>query len=250
VTGRRSSARRIRGAALQATGAGRPFARSRRANAAGVLLSGGSRLRAGEQPVHHHLGVSAFATHAVVSRHSVVRVGADVPPRVAALLGCALLTGGGAVVNVLKPQPDDALAVVGLGGVGMAAVVTARACGVRRNIGVDTQPSKLDIASELGATETYTPQEAAEAACGDGRGTVPRRQLPGIGRARHGISRGTSACGEKDASTWRVSFPRRSVWMGSTRRWMRWPRAGNCGRWSPSTARGEPAARAAGRPLD
>ena len=54
--------------------------------------------------VHHHLGVSGFATHAVVSRTSVVPVDADVPPEIAALLGCAVLTGGGAVINAATPR--------------------------------------------------------------------------------------------------------------------------------------------------
>jgi len=74
-----------------------------------------------------------------------------------------LLTGGGAVLNVLDPQPGDSLAVVGLGGVGMAALVTAVAIGVKRIIGIDSEPEKLQIALRLGATEVFTPQEAVEA---------------------------------------------------------------------------------------
>ena len=97
-------------------------------NGAGTLLGGGLRLRRGGQIVRHHLGESAFATHAVVNRHSVVPVPRDVPPEVAALLGCAVLTGGGAVLNVGHPQAGQDLVIVGLGGVGMAAVyTTARA---------------------------------------------------------------------------------------------------------------------------
>ncbi|WP_410458031.1 alcohol dehydrogenase catalytic domain-containing protein [Rhodococcus rhodochrous] len=134
-----------------------------RANNAGELLGGATRLSVGDKPVHHHLGVSGFATHAVVSRRSVVRVGSDVPAPVAAIFGCALLTGGGAVLNVLDPQPGESLAVVGLGGVGMAAVVTAVATGVGRIVGVDSQPVKLKMAQQLGATEVYTPEEAASA---------------------------------------------------------------------------------------
>ena len=75
------------------------------ANNAGTLLGGGMRLSRGDGTVYHHLGVSGFATHAVVHRASVVPVPDDVPPPVAALLGCAVLTGGGAVLNVGKPQP-------------------------------------------------------------------------------------------------------------------------------------------------
>ncbi|MGH3525233.1 MAG: alcohol dehydrogenase catalytic domain-containing protein, partial [Mycobacterium sp.] len=97
------------------------------ANTAGTLLGGEMRLSRAGRPVYHHLGVSGFATHAVVHRASVVPVPDDIPPAVAALLGCAVLTGGGAVLNVGKPGPGQTVAVVGLGGVGMAAVLTALA---------------------------------------------------------------------------------------------------------------------------
>ncbi|MEU9334104.1 alcohol dehydrogenase catalytic domain-containing protein [Streptomyces sp. NPDC048290] len=113
----------------------------------------------GSETVHHHLGVSGFATHAVIDRASAVAVGSDVPPDVAAVLGCAVLTGGGAVLNVARPAPSDAVMVVGLGGVGMAAIITATAQGVERIIAVDTIEAKLDRATDLGATETYTPAQ-------------------------------------------------------------------------------------------
>ncbi|WP_343709953.1 zinc-binding dehydrogenase [Mycobacterium sp.] len=133
------------------------------ANAAGTLLGGGMRLSRGGQPVYHHLGVSGFATHAVVHRASVVGVPDDVPPAVAALLGCAVLTGGGAVLNVGAPRPGQTVAVVGLGGVGMAAVLTALAHDDVRVVAVDRLPEKLATARRLGAHETYTPQQAAGA---------------------------------------------------------------------------------------
>ncbi|MBL1078778.1 alcohol dehydrogenase catalytic domain-containing protein [Nocardia sp. 2] len=135
------------------------------ANNAGELLSGGRRLLRDGAQVHHHLGVSAFATHAVVDRRSVVPVDDDVPPDVAAVLGCAVLTGGGALLNSAKPAPADRIMVVGLGGVGMAAVLVAAALreGTGRDvIAVDTVPDKLKIALELGATQAYTPAEVAK----------------------------------------------------------------------------------------
>lgn len=131
-------------------------------NAEGTLLGGGRRLSRNGQPVHHHVGVSAFATHAVVSRRSIVPVGTDVPPQVAALLGCALLTGGGAVLNVAKPESSSRVAIVGLGGVGMAALITALATGVEHVVGIDTLPGKLDSALRLGATEAMTSAAALE----------------------------------------------------------------------------------------
>lgn len=132
------------------------------ANAAGTLLGGGMRLSRGDHQLYHHLGVSGFATHAVVHRTSVVPLPDDVPAPVAALLGCAVLTGGGAVLNVGRPQPGQTVAVVGLGGVGMAAVMTALAHDDVRVIAVDQLAEKLTAASALGAHETYAPQAAAD----------------------------------------------------------------------------------------
>lgn len=130
------------------------------ANAAGTLVGGAVRLHRGRTPVHHHLGASAFATHAVVHRTSVVPVDDDVPADVAALLGCAVLTGGGAVVNAGRPAPGDRVTVVGLGGVGMAALLVARALG-HEVLGVDPVPAKLELARSLGAT-ACTPAEALD----------------------------------------------------------------------------------------
>jgi alcohol dehydrogenase len=107
--------------------------------------------------VHHHLGCSAFATHAVVDRRSVVPVPDDVPADIAALLGCAVLTGGGAVLNAAKPGPTDDICVVGLGGVGMAALLVARAVTSGRVIGVDAQESKLALALDFGADLALSP---------------------------------------------------------------------------------------------
>jgi alcohol dehydrogenase len=131
------------------------------ANNAGTLVGGDRRLSRAGVPVNHHLGVSAFATHAVVNRTSVVRVDSDVPPDVAAVLGCAVLTGGGAVLNAGHPALGETVMVVGLGGVGMAALLTAIAAG-HPVVGVDAVPDKLERALALGASEVFTPEELAE----------------------------------------------------------------------------------------
>ncbi|MBJ7464000.1 MAG: alcohol dehydrogenase catalytic domain-containing protein [Mycolicibacterium sp.] len=131
------------------------------ANGAGTLLSGSVRLGGG---VLHHLGVSGFATHAVVDRRSVVPVDPDVPAVVASLLGCAVLTGGGAVLNAGRPRAGQTVAVVGMGGVGMAAMLTALAHEDVRVIAVDRLPDKLALARDLGAHATYTPEEVTEKA--------------------------------------------------------------------------------------
>ena len=138
-----------------------PCERGSAANAAGELLGGGRRLTLDGEPVHHHLGVSAFADHAVVSRRSVVPVPADVPAEVAALLGCAVLTGGGAVLNAARPEPGAPVLVVGLGGVGMAALLVARALG-HPVVAVDARADKLDAARALGAEAALDPSALAD----------------------------------------------------------------------------------------
>jgi alcohol dehydrogenase len=125
-------------------------------------MSGARRLSRDGRPIHHHLGVSGFATHAVVDRRSVVPVPPDVPPEVASLLGCAVLTGGGAVINAGRAQPGQTVIVVGLGGVGMAAVITGLALEDVRVIGVDQLADKLALARTTGAHEAYTPDEARD----------------------------------------------------------------------------------------
>ena len=121
------------------------------ANGRGELLDGGMRLSAPDGPVHHHLGCSAFATHAVVSRRSLVRIDPDLPLVEAALFGCAVLTGVGAAVNSAGIRPGQTVAVVGLGGVGLAALLGSRAAGAARIVAVDVSPAKLALAAELGA---------------------------------------------------------------------------------------------------
>ena len=130
------------------------------ANTAGTLVGGAMRLSDAGGPVHHHLGCSAFATHAVVSEHSLVRVDKDLPLDEAALFGCAVLTGVGAAVNSAAIQPGQSVAVVGLGGVGLAALMGARAAGAARLVAVDPSPDKLALAAELGATDCLDARDA------------------------------------------------------------------------------------------
>jgi alcohol dehydrogenase len=145
-----------------ATGGRAPCVRGTAANGAGELLSGARRLHTDAGEVHHHLGVSGFADHAVVDERSVVVVDDDVPAEVAALMGCAVLTGGGAVLNSARLQPGETLAVVGLGGVGLAAVLTGLALGAAEVVAIDVQEAKLRSARQLGAHRAMTPQEVAD----------------------------------------------------------------------------------------
>jgi alcohol dehydrogenase len=132
-------------------------------NGAGTLLGGGMRLHRDGQEIKHHLGMSGFATYAVVNRLSVVPVALDVPVEVAAVMGCAVLTGGGAVINAGNPQDGQDVIVVGLGGVGMASLLTAVALGKGKVIGVDALESKLPLATKMGADAVYTVDQALEA---------------------------------------------------------------------------------------
>jgi len=124
-------------------------------NGAGELMGGAFRLRDHGKPVHHHLGVSSFAEYATVSRNSLVKIDREVPLHIAALMGCAVLTGAGAVFNGGDVKPGGTTAVVGLGGVGLAAVLGAVAAGAETVVAVDMFQQKLDLALELGATHAF-----------------------------------------------------------------------------------------------
>jgi len=123
-------------------------------NGAGTLLSGGRRLHLDGRPVNHHVGVSCFADHAVVSRRSCVKIDGDLSYGEAALFGCAVLTGVGAVINTARVQAGTTVAVLGLGGVGFSALLAAVASGAREVVALDLSESKLALARELGATAT------------------------------------------------------------------------------------------------
>jgi S-(hydroxymethyl)glutathione dehydrogenase / alcohol dehydrogenase len=123
--------------------------------------------------VYPALGVGGFAGETVVDARACVRVPDDVPAVEAALLGCAVLTGIGAVRNAAKVRPGQSVVVFGLGGVGLCAVQGARIAGAARIIGVDPAPDKADLARRLGATEVIEPgpdvAKRVRALC-DGRG--------------------------------------------------------------------------------
>jgi len=138
------------------------------ANASGALLSGQRRWAepgagAGASPLHHHLGVSAFAEHVVVSAHSAVKVDVDLPYEIAALFGCAVLTGVGAAINSAEVHPDDRVVVFGLGGVGLAALLGAKMAGASEVVAVDVIEDKLEHARRLGATPIHAGEGAVEA---------------------------------------------------------------------------------------
>jgi alcohol dehydrogenase len=126
------------------------------ARAAGSLVSGAKRLRRLDgTPINHNSGLSLFAQFAVVARRSAVKIDKDIPLDDAAIFGCAVMTGAGAVINTARLQPGENIAVVGLGGVGMNALFAAVASGADRIIAIDTNPKKLEQAKEWGATDVF-----------------------------------------------------------------------------------------------
>ncbi len=132
-----------------------------RANGAGTLLSGAKHWHDSQaQELNHHLGVSGFAEHTVVSARSAVRLDPDLPFEIAALFGCAVMTGVGAVVNTARVAPGESVAIFGLGGVGLAALLGAVAAGAWPIIAVDVLPAKLELAKSLGASHTVLASEA------------------------------------------------------------------------------------------
>lgn len=135
----------------------------RRANLKGTLLAGDTRLRKDGAVVHHMLGVSCFARHAVVSRASLVRIDGAIPLAEAALFGCAVVTGVGAVVNTAGVPAGATVAVVGLGGVGLNSVLAARLVGAREIVAIDLNDDKLALARQLGATATFNAGDAETA---------------------------------------------------------------------------------------
>lgn len=126
------------------------------ANNAGTLLSGERRITDGKgNPVNHHIGCSAFAEYAVVSRRSLVKLDKSIDFKIAALFGCAVLTGMGAVVNTAELRAGQSAAVIGLGGVGLAALLGALAAGAREVIAIDLSAEKRELAVALGATAAF-----------------------------------------------------------------------------------------------
>jgi alcohol dehydrogenase len=134
------------------------------ARADGTLQTGTRHLSAAGEPLNHWSGISAFAEYAVVTTQSLVRVDADIPPDIAAIFGCAVITGVGAVINTAELRAGSSAAVVGLGGVGLSALLGAIASGARSVAAIDLSPEKLELAKTLGATHLY---DAGQPDCAD-----------------------------------------------------------------------------------
>ena len=128
-------------------------------NTAGTLLNGGIRLHADEEKVNHHVGVSAFSEYVVVSEKSLIKVEKNIPFEKLALFGCAVITGVGAVVNTANIKLGNTVAIVGLGGIGLSALLGAVTAGASRIVAVDINETKLALAKELGATDVFNSKD-------------------------------------------------------------------------------------------
>lgn len=151
------------------------------ANGKGELLGGGCRLSEGGSPVHHHLGLSAFASHAVIDERSCVVIDDEIPAEIAALFGCAVLTGVGAVFNSAAVRPGTSVAIWGLGGVGLAALMGAVAAGADPVIAIDPVAEKRALALELGARAAVAPDAVAAAFAEHGS---PRVSIESVGSGK------------------------------------------------------------------
>jgi len=139
---------------------------------AGTMMDGTTRLHKNDQMIHHHVGISAFAEYAVIFQKALVKFDPQVSFQHAALFGCAVITGVGSVVNTAQVSTGQTVAIVGMGGVGLSAVLATRASGAGRIIAVDVKTEKLELALQLGAHGVYN-------AASDGCAEEIRRDLGG-----------------------------------------------------------------------
>ncbi len=131
----------------------------RQANKEGTLITGARRFRNDDGYLYHHLGVSGFSEYTIASENSLVPVRMDLPLDKAALFGCAVLTGIGAVVNSARVRPGSDVAVFGCGGVGLNIIQGASMAGALSIVAVDLVDSKLELAKKFGATDTVNAAE-------------------------------------------------------------------------------------------
>ena len=110
------------------------------------------------EKLNQFINLSSFAEQMLVHENAVVKIRKDMPLDLAALIGCGVITGFGAVVNTAKVTAGETVAVIGCGGVGMAAINGAEIAGAGRIIAVDTNPAKLQLATKLGATDLVNPR--------------------------------------------------------------------------------------------
>ncbi len=125
----------------------------------GVMPDGTTRFSYNGQPVYHYMGCSTFSEYTVVAEVSLAKVNPEANPEHTCLLGCGVTTGIGAVHNTAKVQEGDTVAVFGLGAIGLAVIQGAKQAKAGRIIAIDTNPSKFELAREMGATDCVNPKD-------------------------------------------------------------------------------------------
>ncbi|RQW62410.1 S-(hydroxymethyl)glutathione dehydrogenase/class III alcohol dehydrogenase [Vibrio viridaestus] len=124
----------------------------------GLMPDGTTRFYIDGQPIYHYMGCSTFSEYTVLPEISLAKVSKEAPLEEVCLLGCGVTTGMGAVLNTAKVQPGDSVAIFGLGGIGLSAIIGAKMAGAGRIIGIDINESKFDLARKLGATDCINPK--------------------------------------------------------------------------------------------
>ena len=124
----------------------------------GLMPDGTSRFSLNGEPINHYMGCSTFSEYTVLPEISLAKVNKEAPLEEVCLLGCGVTTGMGAVLNTAKVEKGDTVAIFGLGGIGLSAIIGARMAGASRIIGIDINESKFDLAKQLGATDVINPQ--------------------------------------------------------------------------------------------
>lgn len=125
----------------------------------GLMPDGTSRFSKDGEPIYHYMGCSTFSEFTVLPDISLAKVNKSAPLEEVCLLGCGVTTGMGAVLNTAKVQEGDTVAIFGLGGIGLSAIIGARMAGAKRIIGVDINESKFELAKQLGATDMVNPKD-------------------------------------------------------------------------------------------
>ena len=125
----------------------------------GVMPDGTSRFSYNGQPLYHYMGCSTFSEYTVLPEISLAKIPKEAPLDKVCLLGCGVTTGIGAVLNTAKVEEGATVAIFGLGGIGLAAIIGAKMAKAGRIIGVDINPGKFDIAKQLGATDVVNPND-------------------------------------------------------------------------------------------
>ena len=124
----------------------------------GLMPDGTSRFSKDGEPIYHYMGCSTFSEYTVLPEISLAKVNKTAPLDEVCLLGCGVTTGMGAVLKTAKVQEGDTVAIFGLGGIGLSAIIGARMAGAGRIIGIDINESKFDLAKQLGATDLVNPK--------------------------------------------------------------------------------------------